>query len=516
MPKTDLKATVAKLAEVARKTGGVFVFATRDANLPRGENVSAEIAEYPFAEHTCKECATVFSAVKAEGLQNHCITCGTDKVVANEISKPSIPQDSELSYLTCAACGTHNCFATAIGKEVASALCCTACGTNLHFTTASEEFMDSDDDTLDVDDMELLDLDGDSDVDEVEVSEKTGGDTPTAPAAPLDTGTPNTGKPPESTQEDTPSKEGNLVSPSNQDQRVEVPVDSKESATNADDTKPTDPKPAADESGTEPGVEMDMMDTCAESTEALTFAYVGNKVCLLSGVKIVATLSSEDAGDNADMLQTESFRQAVAHTINSKGLKVAASHYGFKSVKVSVPVKAMIDKAVASATEEKNKQVTASLDSEQFQHATDIAAAGYAGNFWRNKSDPVKAALIKELEATGMSNATKLVDRVFAAHGVAQLRDVLALARELSTKPAEALNGLAQAINLSKYQPTVLASEDEGDDDTDDEDDEDSDEESTVTTVATAIDDEPFKQTAGTIQYKDKSIAAILKGKPIF
>jgi hypothetical protein len=125
----------------------------------------------------------------------------------------------------------------------------------------------------------------------------------------------------------------------------------------------------------------------------------------------------------------------------------------------------------------------------------------------------VKAALIKELEATGMSNATKLVDRVFAAHGVAQLRDVLALARELSTKPAEALNGLAQAINLSKYQPTVLASEDEGDDDTDDED---SDEESTVTTVATAIDDEPFKQTAGTIQYKDKSIAAILKGKPIF
>lgn len=500
MPKPDLKATVASLAEVAQKTGGVFVFATRDANLPRGEDVSAVIAEYPFAEHTCNDCTAVFSAVKAEGLQNHCIACGSEKTVAATISKPTIPSDNELSYLSCSACGTHNVFAAALGREVASKLCCTTCGNHLHFTATAEADEGDSDDMLDVDDMEMLDLDGDGIPDEEDelVAKKTTADTTMDDlgnkAAELPEAGPSSGKPPETTAVDTP------------------PTDAK---------GPSEPGPTDGPQVPAALASFDLLDTVS-STETLSFAYLGKKVAMLAGVKIVATLDPADAGDNADILQTQAFIEAVAHTANTQGVKAAVAHYKFKAVTVEVPVKAMIDKAVEAKLAGDKAQVTAALDAvqAQFQHATDIAAAGQAGNFWRNKPDGLKSALIAELSSLGIASAQRVVDRVFAAHGVAQLRDVLALARELADKPPEALNALAQAIDLVKYQPTPVKAEadEEDEDDEDNAEDEDDKEEATVRTMATAV-DEPDAVFASTNQFrfKDKTLAALLQdGKSLF
>lgn len=512
MTKPDRKAITAKFAEVAQKTGGVFVFATRDANLPRGENVSAEIAEYPFAEHTCKTCATVFAAVKAEGLHTQCTACGSDKVVAGKEVKPNIPSDPELAYLTCGGCGTHNVFASALGKEVASALHCTACGVGLGYQSASEG--DMVDDTLDLDDMDVLDLDDDggepevvsTDESEEENADALGvdvtddsGTKPTDKAVPGDEAGPSTGKPPEQTTVDTPTSQGNETAPS---------------------------APGSNENGDPaqvPAATLSMLDT-VDAKDPLTFAYLGDKVAILSGLKIVATLSKEDAGDHASIMQTAAFRDAVGHVIGKQGLKEAAKHYGFKSVNVQVPVQAMIDKAVTAKTAEKQSKVEAALNdaAAQFQHATDIAAAGFAANFWRNKHDPVKAALIQELSSIGIPNAAKVVDRVFEAHGVAQLREVIARARELSNMPVEALNGLAQAINLTKYQPSLVKASDEEDegeeessDDEDTEDDED-ETESMVTTLATA-EVEAQSETAATFgtQPKSKELARILQGQSL-
>lgn len=510
MPKPDLKATVASLAKVALKTGGVFVFATRDANLPRSENVSAEIAEYPFAEHTCKSCNATFAALKVDGLKNHCIACGGDKVVATtKPAKRTIPADPQLSYLSCSACGTHSVFASSLGKELAGAMKCTTCGTSHSYQHASDEYADDSEETLDMDDMELLDLDDGADEPEVIAEEKKDDETqadatstgdPEAKPAPLPEAGPSSGKPPEDPQKDTPSSEGNQESP--------APDDSGTTGS-ADDMPNND-------------YEMSMLDTVAKS-ETASFAYIGKQVAMLCGTKIVATLSPEDAGDNKDMLQTEAFRQAVAHVIGKQGVQAAAKHFGFKAVTIKVPVKAMVEKAVDARTADKAAQVTASLDqtAEQFQHAVDIAAAGFAGNFWRNKHDPLKAAMIRELSSLGIPNAQKVVDRVCEANSVAQMREVIAHARDLANKPPEALNGLAQAIGLAKYQPAMVkaSDEDEGDDAEEAESDEDyEDTESTVTTIASAVDDESETEavTAGVIQYKDPSIAAILKGKPIF
>lgn len=516
MTKPDRKAITAKFAEVAQKTGGVFVFATRDANLPRGENVSAEIAEYPFAEHACKECATVFAAVKAEGLHAQCAACGSDKVVAGKEVKPNIPSDPELAYLTCGGCGTHNVFASSLGKEVASALHCTACGSGLGYQAASDDLVE---DTLDLDDMDVLDLDGDGveddpeivaneDEDTEEKADATGvsitddsGTTDKDKAEQLPGAGPSAGEAPEPTGVDTPTSQGNEDAPSEPG-----------SNQNGDPAQ----VPAALAS-------LDMLDT-VDNKEQLTFAYLGDKVAILSGLKIVATLSKEDAGDNQSIMQTAAFRDAVGHSIGKVGLKEAAKHYGFKSVVVPVPVQAMIDKAVEAKTAEKSAQVTAALNdtAAQFQQAADIAAAGYAANFWRNKHDPVKAALIQELSSIGIPNAAKVVDRVFESHGVAQMREVIARARELSNLPLEALNGLAQAINLAKYQPAVTkvtAGEDEDEDDQEVEDEdteEDEDEtEGAVTTLATA-EVEPKSETASFgSQPKSKELARILGGQPL-
>jgi hypothetical protein len=515
MTKPDRKAITAKFAEVAQKTGGVFVFATRDANLPRGENVSAEIAEYPFAEHTCKDCTTVFAAVKAEGLHTQCAACGSDKVVAGKEVKPNIPQDPELAYLTCGGCGTHNVFASTLGKEVASQLHCTACGSGLGYQAASDDMVD---DTLDLDDMDVLDLDDDGaddtpevvssdDEDDAEEADALGVDiTDDSGTKDSDKATnggeagPSTGKPPEQQNVDTPTSQGNENAPS-----------APGSNQNGDPAQ----VPAATAS-------LDMMDTI-NAKDPLTFAYLGEKVAILSGLKIVATLSKEDAGDNASMMQTAAFRDAVGHTIQKHGLKEAAKHYGFKSVVVPVPVQAMIEKAVEAKTAEKAGKVEAALNdaATQFQHATDIAAAGFAVNFWRNKHDPVKAALIQELSSLGIPNAQKVVDRVFESHGVAQLREVIARARELANMPVEALNGLASAINLSKYQPSVVKAsddEDEGEEESsDDEDQSEDDEESMVTTLATAEpNDAPEAQTASLFKPKSKVLASILGNEPLF
>jgi hypothetical protein len=512
MTKPDRKAITAKFAEVAQKTGGVFVFATRDANLPRGENVSAEIAEYPFAEHTCKECATVFSAVKAEGLHTQCVACSSDKVVAGKECKPNIPADPELAYLTCGGCGTHSVFAAALGKEVASQLHCTACGSSLGYQSASDDMVD---DTLDLDDMDVLDLDDDvvddspevvSAEDEEEKADALGvdvtddsGTKATDKATPGDEAGPSTGKPPEQTTVDTPTSQGN-----------EKPVSAPGSNLNGD--APQVPAALA---------AMDMMDTI-DAKDPLTFAYLGEKVAILSGLKIVATLDKTDAGDNASMMQTAAFREAVGHTIAKNGLKEAAKHYGFKSVVVPVPVQAMIDKAVEAKTSEKTAKVEAALTetATQFQHATDIAAAGFAANFWRNKHDPVKAALIQELSSLGIANAQKVVDRVFEAHGVAQLREVIARARELSNMPVEALNGLAAAINLAKYQPAVVKAsegEDDAEEESSDEEDQDDESESMVTTLATAeVEASDDKVTASVFKPKSKELARILQGQALF
>jgi hypothetical protein len=494
MKKPAALTKAARLAEVAKKTGGLFVFATRDANLLAAENTSAEIAKSVFKKHTCRSCSTEFAALSIPGLHNHCMSCGSDSVVVSpEVAKVSIPPDAELSYLTCSTCGTHQAMHDTVGKEVAhNHLSCTTCGSQLQVTASDDTGLG--DDTLSLDDMELLDIDGgDALVDEAPevVAENDDADFPT-------------NNPPVETSDDAG---GEAMDPA--DTNLDL-------GTNVDDM-PSE----------EDLVEMEVLETVDDSGEDLQFAYFGPRVAVLSNTTVVATLGAEEAGSRADMLHTENFRLAFVHEVRQNGLKKALASFNFKPSTIKVPVKAMVERGVEAALKAQKAQVTAALDgvNEQFQHAVDIAAAGFAANFWRDKQDPVKRALVAELSAAGVKHPEKLVDRVMATHGVAQLRGVLELARTLANKPVDALNSLSDAIELAKYVPfKEKASEDSAEDDDveageygEDEEDaaDDCEDDTQVATVARAVELSSPKAKSSSI-YRTPELSSILGDRPLF
>ena len=195
--------------------------------------------------------------------------------------------------------------------------------------------------------------------------------------------------------------------------------------------------------------------TDEENCQTVAFVNIGDKVVLLADGIAVASLNPADAGENAQILQTEAFRTALGHTVETQGLKKACAAYGFKSVKIPVPIRKIVEAKVTEKTAKQSKQLAAKLDAvtANFQHALDISAAGFAKNYWRKTQDPLMAAWYKELSALGAKNPQKTVDRVFKAFAAAHMREVLALARELAEKPKEALNSIAEAIDLGSYLP---------------------------------------------------------------
>jgi hypothetical protein len=136
-------------------------------------------------------------------------------------------------------------------------------------------------------------------------------------------------------------------------------------------------------------------------------------------------------------------------------------------------VNAKVEQALATKARELNNKITAV--SADFAQATEIAAAGFAKNFWQNVQDPLKAAMVTELSALGVRNPLKLIDRVWALHSPKALAAIIEKAKELSKVSVTARNDLAAALDMVNYKPTVLAAED---DDSDEEDDSDADSDS--------------------------------------
>jgi hypothetical protein len=564
MPKPNLK-RVSRFAAIARKTGGMFVFASRDATLPDRKSVSAEIAGYKYANHHCNSCTATFAFPKAEGSQPFCVLCGEGDVDVQEDVKPNIAPDEELSYLTCAGCGTANVFHKAMATV--GAVHCSACGTDMLPTadtmqsaepdedeedetpehealeTPEEESLeeaeddgedgdtgdsDLDNDGPEVDDMELLDLEDDLDDtpehEALETPEEEGieeeavtTNEDVAPNGNVD-GKPLADEPrakktpgaPDSPQTDGKPKNTGLTPPTQNPGALEPKVT--KVAADADEM------PENDYSGE--SLDMDLVDVDEDADtpiEAISFFYGDAKVMLSSKDQIIATLAEADAGTYKDMLQTEQFRMSVAHTIETEGLKKAIATYKFKPSKISIPLSKIVAKKVEAALQKQKVQVQAGADTyaEQFQHSLDIAAAGYAGNFWRNKHDPLKTALIAELAGIGIRKPEKIIDKVFATYSVAQFREVLEVARSLSKKPVEALNALAETIDLVKYTPTrsKQTAEDDGASETDLADDMDQDDEDFVDTsdeFATATPVESVTASLGRSPFKTPELQKIL------
>lgn len=489
----------AEFASVAKKTGGVFVFASRDANFPHQENASAAIASHQFAKHRCKSCASTFDHVRAgNGYKPFCVTCGSEDVDIGDDTNPDIPADEELTAVVCSACDTVHAFQKQLARM--GHVHCASCGTSMK-TTANT---DSDDlpaspSVLDLDEEETAD-----DLDMINIDEDEAA----------------------STFDSTDDTEN---------------FESDEDLTqfsNADEMPNNDYRAPKDDAAGDT-LELNLVDIAEDEDlpiEELSFSYSGSRVNVLAGEKLIATLTAATAGSNADILQTDAFRMSVSHTVEKEGLKKALAHYNFKPVIVSVALSKVVKARVVAAVAQREKQIAAKQKDfgDSFQQALDIAAAGFASNYWRGKTDPVKESLIAELSAAGFRSPTKLINKVFAAHGVAQQRAVLEVARDLATKPIETLNSLSDAIDLVRFTPVtagrtqVRAADDEededqefasDDDDNSDDEDEDIQQEAQFEAVATPVTANVHhlgRSSATASPYRSPELRSILGAGPLF
>ncbi len=470
-----------KVAELAKQLGGIFVFATRDTTIPTLENSAAEIAKYPFAEFACNSCGTHFNNVHTAGMGHHCVHCGSDDTnVVTEDVKPNIPEDDVATYQSCSSCGTT----TIVHANLASLghIHCSACGTKV--SLAAEE----EDQVVELDDMEVLDIDDDSILD-LDNLPTTSNDT----------------------AEDTDTSDDTLeMSEETVETEPEVDMAEDTMSFNSDEL----PKVEDKEDDLSDEMTVDLSEGVDEEDD-IEFASLNKDVVCLKSKQVIAYLSPSESNKNSDVMHTAAFEDALNHTLKNQGLKKVLSTYGFKANTVVVKLPKIVAAKVASEGKTQSDQVVAKLNSvaSDFEQSVMIAALGLSRNFFKGRSDPVKAALLTELATLGVKNPSRVIDGVFAAHGASQVKEIISLAKELASKDIEARNGLSDAMDLTKYvnYKAQQTSSEQDDQETDEEETDDTEE---VASFATVV-DIPEKRRSASL-YKSPALASIMGDQPLF
>lgn len=173
----------------------------------------------------------------------------------------------------------------------------------------------------------------------------------------------------------------------------------------------------------------------------------GGIIAQVNGVQI-ATLTPEAAGDNAKVMHSRAFHQAVTHTAKVHGVRKALAHFGFAETKVEFPqpqaVAALVKTRVAekaSAYEEQASELT-----ENMAHSLQLAAAGLAKGSFKGQANPLMQTLAATLEMHGVQNAKKVVQAAFLRAGDAYNTALLEQAQHLLGKGHKYRNELAEMI----------------------------------------------------------------------
>ena len=483
----------AAIAKAAQGVGGAYVVVTRDQNLPHQENASARLAEYPLAKYSCKECATTFSANAGENFAPHCFACGS---AHTEVCSPKkgeiagtatkVHADSELLHYACDGCGTLNVMHRGVALA-SSTLHCAACGHSNQVVERADvdDTMPQDsgegaegDETLD--DLALVDVDDDGLGDDDEADESLEAETEDAidpvdgtPTTTMDAEGTGTGTPVDADADEFPSDTG--VPPASDSLEETIPQNTPVDAAPAAPAAPSVVYSEGDDT-----MDVDML-SMEEDTpvEELSMVWLRDRIAIANSTQILATLSKEDASaEHAEVMYTEAFAQAIGQTLQDIGLRKTCAHFGFKPAIAKVPVLKVVQAKVEAALAEKAKALTDKLETmaSDFEHATEIAAAGVTKNFWRGVNDPLKAQLIAELSAAGIRKPERLVDRVWQAQLAALMQVVLDKGKELAKISTPARNEIAASLDMVTFRPTKVTAADAGEEDVDDdalEDDDD-------------------------------------------
>lgn len=159
--------------------------------------------------------------------------------------------------------------------------------------------------------------------------------------------------------------------------------------------------------------------------------------------------------------QPELLREALAAASTVEGglQETALADFGISPIEIQIPVDEAVREAVRAGTIRQQAHLSAAAEAvrARFDQSISIAAVGINKGLFADVAHPVKEGFYEELTRLGVKNAERVIDRVFASHGEALMKAVVAKAVELSNESDDARNATAKMVESARYQ--AVASE---------------------------------------------------------
>lgn len=364
----------------------------------------------------CSSCGSD-QVVSASFDDPHCANCGSDEMYATKDAEMEVADEVETVGYECAHCNTAVHIATAAVASLNNRVCCSNCGTAVELDLADETAAESTDAEGEITAQDTTELEEEADVaiDDLQVE---GADE----------------------ELDFPGEVIEVTEATSQSD--EVPNNDYEFATEG-----------------EPLVDSVEADDTLENVELCSLS---NRLCVAKNAVVIASLNEQEAGENGDILNTDTFEQAFRTTASSQGLRKALASYGFKLVRTKSLTKASVTSAVSKATQ----QIKASVKLQQASmvECTALASACLSrGIIKRDLS--IVSAIANELSALGLTNATVTARKILANTGHDFAKAIMAEGDKLAKATVEYRKDLQQALSDENLDFQATDTEDaEGED----------------------------------------------------
>jgi len=199
-----------------------------------------------------------------------------------------------------------------------------------------------------------------------------------------------------------------------------------------------------------PIVDIDGMN---DDGDDVVFAAYGTRLLALKGTRAIAHMGKKLAtkAGYADEYMSDEFQDACAVEMAKAGMRKGLSAMGFAMARVNVSKSDVLNKRV----EAKVKTVTAAVrrsahsSTAKLEQCMAIAAVGINRRHFKDTQNELRAALEQELQSAGVRGASKMVQRVFAQHGVSYAKAIVTLANKLSQMSQAARDSIAEALDMT-------------------------------------------------------------------
>lgn len=260
---------------------------------------------------------------------------------------------------------------------------------------------------------------------------------------------------------------------------AEDPIEPEDALTDALEDMGAEEETAEDldvpESGDDDIDEMNLVDVddmADDDVEDMAFASLGASVLVIKKDRVIAKLTRKSAvkAGVEDEMHSEEFQETVEAECKRYGLRAGLQSMGFRMSKVNFAKANVTNKRV----EAKVKAATAAVrrtfaqKDNSMEHCMALAAVGHNRNLWNDTPNALRAGMENALTAIGVTSASKIVRKVFAAHGVEYAQQVVTLAQRLAAQPESARNAVAAMLDMTNPEgPEEADAEDVGTDDAD-------------------------------------------------